>query len=150
MAAGPSCVAEDCGTRDIPMEQQVFDGSGRQVLPLRSADELADPHVGRYQSQLRPQPTRLISYFDSEVHARDGDEPGTKRTSKGTDTKFASSVMGPCSNGRARKTTATESPADMPVNGTTPVQFPSQRTVDSTLCQTPDVIHVQWRTKQRA
>ena len=36
------------------------------------------------------------------------------RTSKGTDTKFASSVMGPCSSGLARKTTATDSAADMP------------------------------------
>ena len=39
------------------------------------------------------------------------------RTSKGTDTKFASSVMGPCSSGLDRKMTATEMPADTPAPG---------------------------------
>ncbi len=45
-----------------------------------------------------------------------------ERTSKGTDTKFASSAMGPCSSGRARKTTATDSAADMPMYSSKKVQ----------------------------
>ena len=54
-AAGFLSTSGKCSARRSPVKQQVSDGRRRQVLPLSPADELTDPHVGRYQSQLRPQ-----------------------------------------------------------------------------------------------
>ena len=125
MASCPSSTGEVCRERGSPVEQKIPDGGGRQILPLCSANELADPHVGRYQSQLRRKVPHNFRISATIAMCRIITSWQTERTSNGTDTQFASSVMGPCSSGRARKTTATERPADMPAQSIQPPPLPS-------------------------